>query len=707
MNPRFDSPDDESGIAVIDPVGSNRVALYTPGSVSPEPADTDGFVYPVSAARRFVTSEIRFRYAVQVSVRRSDGAYLCDLDPVTNREFDDGEYLLEVTGPVKMYLRVPSSISTERTDDGLRFEFGGDVEVELGARLPHNTPAATITVPDAPAAAMDAISTFGSALKTTSPERSWPTLRGHPPRIERGDELAIPDELDAPDTGITIHVPATYEHVLPVAPLAYYLGARVVPGDPPRLTTTDGFTHRLGEGDEFGDEVARLLKRVYVLDCATRGEGFHPVELPARRAVESVADLDFATLYDAPPVERLPTYLSVPETVAEEVKPTWGRVTYARPVAESLELLPYAVYDLSIVRAKAATPDAPATVGANDTTGEDALSSFKRRSDLADLGLPSESGERAAGVPDPDEYVPLPEADALERAWIGDGTPVHGTKLHAAAFRHERTESTDGVIEVTVVCNDEEMREEWDAVSDVYGARDEVPFEVDCRFGVTTDELRTLLAADRDLFHFIGHVDGRGLACSDGLLDAETVDETGATTILLNACRSHDQGVSLVEAGARAAIVSWGDVGNSGAVEVGETFAQLLNYGFAVGSALAIVEEYTSIGRHYVAVGDPSVAVAQCEDGTPSLCEFDSDSDATSHTEGVRVRMTSYPSAEFAVGTVVHSYLRDGEEGLYTVPGSKRFENTVEEMREGFGNDPGPILVDDELRWTDEWFDGE
>jgi hypothetical protein len=557
-------------------------------------------------------------------------------------------------------------------------------------------------VPDDPKAAMDAISTFGSALKTTSPERSWPTLRGHPPRIELGDELRIPDEIEIPETGIELHVPPDYEHVFPVTPLAQYLGATVVSGEPPRLTTADGFVHRLDENDEFEAEVGRVLRQIFVLDCATRTEGFHPAILPERRAVESVADFDFAALYDAPLAERLPKYLSVPEAVVDEVRPTWSRVTYVRPVGDSLELLPYVADELSILRVKSRTPNRSGNASRRSDSGREALSSFKRNSMRTDP--PADSEERPSGVPAPGEYVPLPDVDALERAWVGDGTPVHGTKLHPAAFRHEPTESTDGVIEVTVVCNDEQMREEWEAVSDVYGMRDAIPFDVDFRFDVSVDELRTLLTEDHDLFHFIGHVDGRGLACPDGLLDAETLSETGVTTILLNACRSHDQGVALVEAGARAAVVSWGDVGNLGAVEVGETFAKLLNYGFSVGGAFAIVEEYTSIGRHYVAIGDPSVSVAHCVDGTPALYEIPSDGFPESG-EAVELTVTTYPAPGHEVGAANTYFHRDDDDPEYfTTPGTQKFTNTVEKIEDEFGDSDYPMVLDGKLRWSDALF---
>ncbi|WP_128475819.1 CHAT domain-containing protein [Halorussus pelagicus] len=695
---------------IIDPIENHRYVLYTPEPVSLEPADTEAFAYPVSVARRFVTSKITLPSNPYLGIMdASDGKHISDISYGEIRQFDDDQYLLHVGAPFKTYLCIDSSLHVENRTPEVKIEFRSETSVKVGARSSHTSPASTVTVPDDPEAVMKAVSTFGSALKTTTPEQAWPTLRGHPPRLERGEELSIPDELDVPDTGVTLHVPTDYEHVFPVAPLAYYLGASVVPGNPPRLTTEDGFVHHLGEGEKFENEVARVLKQVIVLDCVTRAEteGFHPVDLAERRAVESVTDLDFEALYDASLAERLPTYLSVPETVLDEVQPWWSRVTYARPVAESLELLPYIADDLSILRVKPASSDSQPSANVENSPQQDALRSFKRRSDIAALDLPSDSDGRATGVPDSDEYVPLPEVEALERAWVGDGTPVHGTKLHPAAFRHERTEATDGVIEVTVVCNDEQMREEWDTVSEVYGERETVPFEVDCRFGVSTDELRALLAEDHDLFHFIGHIDGRGLACPDGILDAETVSETGATTILLNACRSHDQGVALVEAGARAAIVSWGDVGNLGAVEVGETFARLLNYGFTVGSALEIVEEHTSIGRHYVAVGDPNITVAQCDDAAPILFEMTSGTPVQYGNE-VETKVTNYPDPGYAVGSIIVSSLRDEDDPeFFAVPGVQRFTNSVEKVENQLGDYSAPIVVDGELCWTDEWFGDE
>lgn len=108
---------------------------------------------------------------------------------------------------------------------------------------------------------MAAISALSSALKTTTCERSYPTLRGHPPRIECGDKLHIPDELSRPETGIRLEVPPSLENVFVAAPLVYYLGAEMVPGEKPRLVT-ERFEYPL---DDFPleREIERLLKQVF------------------------------------------------------------------------------------------------------------------------------------------------------------------------------------------------------------------------------------------------------------------------------------------------------------------------------------------------------------------------------------------------------------------------------------------------------------
>jgi hypothetical protein len=785
-HPTFSPLSDATGLDIVDPIETRHFSLSTDSPVTPTAADTDRFAFPVATACRITSGRLAFPYMVPMEVRTPDGDHLASIDLPTTREFSDGEYLLELHSPIKVYLRTTAGLTIDASDDTVAVEFDGEVAVDVGARSYHSSPAATITVPDDPEAVMKAVSAFSSALKTTSPERAWPTLRGHPPRVERGEELSIPDALETPDTGIEIAVPPEYGYVYTVAPLAYYLGAEVVPGETARLTADSGVNRFLGEDvAAVGEEVEEILKRVFLLDCVTRTEGLYPDELHEREVLESVGEFDFEALYEASPADRLAAYLAVDEEAFAAIESPWHRVTHveADPGPDAAELLPYVVNDLSLVRVKPGREETWSPTEAQQETNE-ALSAFVRspggagddpvggagnapagsagdaptggeseapaagepddflrsaslrrstwRSQCDELEEPeagddeesdgvgsdgdgagsdgdgpesdgrADDPEEARGVPGEGGYMPLPDTDALEQAWIGDRTPVEGTKLLKPAFEHESSTSEDGTVEITVVCNDEQMRSEWDSAAEIYADRDDLRASVTCEFDVTTDRLRDLLAEETDMFHFVGHIDGLGFQCSDGVLDAAAIEGTGATTVLLNGCRSHDQGVALVEAGASAAVVSLGDLWNEGAVEVGETLAGLFRHGFSIGHAMTLVREYTSLGKEYVVVGNPSVTLCQSENGIPFMYHISSEE---RESESFKVRMYSYPMWGFSIGGTIVSYLPEIEGHHVAIGECGKGETTMDQFREILESYPEPLLVNEELTWSDEWVD--
>jgi hypothetical protein len=700
-HPKFRPLSDESGLDVVDPIETRHFSLTTDSPVSPTDADPEQFALPVATACRIRTDGVALPHMIPIDVRTSEGDHRASIDPPTSRAFPDDEYLLELHSPIKVYLRIESAVSIDATEDSVGIEFGDEVAVEVGARSYHSSPAATITVPDDPAAMMEAISAFPSALKTTSSERAWPTLRGHPPRIECGEKLSIPDDLDAPETGIRIAVPPEYGYVYTVAPLAYYLGAEVVPAGTPSLTAESGVSEYLGSDvGKVGESVESILKRVFLLDCVTRTEGLYPDDLHEREVLESRVDLDFESLYEATISDRLAAYLSVADEAISAIDSPWHRVTHveAEPGPDAAELLPYIVNDLSLVKVKTGREEkwsptaaqrrtcealtefvrnpSPATgeTGASETQSGDFLRSASvRRSTRRNDGVERPDDEESAcdgdagkavsgadstrGVPGEGGYMPLPDSDALERAWVGDRTPVEGTKLLAEAFEHDAVTSEDGAVEITVVCNDEQMREEWDTAAEIYADREDLRANVTCEFDVSTDRLRDLLAEDNDMFHFIGHIDGHGFQCADGIVDARQIETTGAKTVLLNGCRSHDQGIELVKAGARAAVVSLADLWNAGAVEVGETLAGLFFHGFSIGHAMTIVREYTSLGQDYVVVGDPGVTLAQCENGLPSMFHIEIDSADSIHDAELTVSTHAYPTRTYNIGSTCITHL--------------------------------------------------
>ena len=706
MDPTFDTLDDATGLEVVDPIETRRFTFSTPNEVEPQSADTDSFRFPVSSACRVETSALELPYTVFACLWNDEGEVVADLAQDVSAEFPPGAYSFELNAPLKIYLRVEAGVRIESDTDSMVIEFDRETAVEIGARSFHESPEATVTTTDDPEDVMAAISTFGSVLKTTTCERSWPTLRGHPPRIERGDELTIPDGLDRPDAGVTIEVPPDLDAVYPVAPLAYYFGAEVVPGETARMSV-GGFEHRFDRGDGFEDGVVRALERAFFLDCVTRTEGYYPIELADRRRVESLVDLDFAALYDAPLDEQLSAYFSVPYSTLAEAMPKWHRVTYVRPEPDNVETLPYLVNDLSIVR----TPPRPPyeeTEEMRET--HDAIVEFKRAtSGDANASHHSEKTETDAaphGVPPVDDYVQMPDADALEQAWVGDGTPVRGTKVLPEAFRNQQSETLsndasdpgEDVIDITVVCNDPEMRDEWDAVAEVYGSREAISFDPSVHFDVTTDEMRELLETPTDIFHYVGHVDGRGFECSDGLMDARTLDRAGMKAFLLNACRSHNQGVALVEAGSKGGIVSLGNVGNPAAIKLGETIAKLFHAGFSIGSVLAITRMATFVGSRYIAVGDPGFTVTQSEDVIPLMYKI-----GGSEEGQFPLTVQGYPTRDHPIGSTSTTFIDEGPHFLSTGP--YETQATKQDMSVLLDMPYTPLVIDGQLELIHEWMD--
>jgi hypothetical protein len=614
----------EHGLDVVDPIERLRRTIRTDGPVSPAEAPAERFPMPVESAVEIETSGLVLPVESQICVRDGDGHMLEEVQLGGSRTLPEGAYCLEPVGIVKLYLLVESSLEIRQDRDSTEIEFGEPVTVSVGSCSTHEQPAATVTVTDDEEALLPAISTFGSALKTTSPERAFPTHRGHPPKVEVGDELAIPDELEPPAERLEVQVPPNYADAYAVAPLAYYLGAPVVDG-PPRIAGPS-WEHSLEYEGDLETGVERTLKQLFLLDCVTRTEGIYQVDLHERERLEERVDLDFGALYDDRHDRRVAAYLDVPFEQIEPVIPDWKHAAHVEPTAASAEALPYLVDDLALVRTADPEP-----------ISEDAIQTGATQGLVRGVGLEQlepEPGVAASAGSEPlmrgsvttdAEYVhPAEPAETIEETWVGDGTPIGASKAMPEAFENRTGRSiSTGSIDISVVCNAEEMSDESDVVDDTYGSRGELPFDVTIRTDTTTDELADILAEERDFLHYVGHIDDDGFRCSDGRLDATELDEVGMDAFFLNACQSYEQGMELVRAGAIGGIVTVRDVANIGAVKIGKAVARLLNCGFPLRSALDVARDESVIGCHYIVVGDGGLSIVQPESGTPHLCEVE------------------------------------------------------------------------------------
>lgn len=683
----FDTLSDPPGIEIIDRLEQLRYQLHTPGPVSPEPVPTEQFLFPVGKGLRITTEELVLPNPASVIVRDGAGDMVAEVEHLDSCSLDAGSYILDLSTQIKTYMSVSGPVEITAEIFEIRFEFTEPTDVDIGFRSRHTRPATTITTTDAPVDVMTAISQFGSALKSTSPERSFPTLRGHPPKIELGDTLEIPSGLERPETGIHIEVPPAFRWIYPVAPLAYYLGADVVPGSRPQLRTDSGFVHAF-DRSRFEQELEQTLKRVFLLDCLARTEGFYNVTLHERTVLDEHVDLDWAALYQQPASERLESYLDVPYDLLAEHVPKWRLVAHVDPSARTVEQLPFVVDDLAVVRTvESPTPAEPDV--APDSEPRAAGDTLTRSAGVEHRSLTDRTES------DDEPYIQFEPTDSLEQGWIGDGVPIGASKLLREAFQNRLDrEIKTGDISITIVLNDTRMDEERDLVDSAYGDRENLPFDVSIHRDLSTDELDETLREECDFLHYIGHADEEGFECPDGKLDAATLDHTGVDAFLLNACSSYHQGIKLIEAGAIGGIVTLTDIINSEAVSIGELIARLLNTGFPLRSALSIAREESILGGQYIVVGDGGMAVAQAPGRVPVLFELFFDD------ESAELSIKTYLTDDAGIGTMYTPHLEHVSRYFLSSGFLGEFEITRDELEDFLELADMPIQIGDTLQWT-------
>lgn len=690
--------DEGSGLVVADHVERHRFELWTDDPVVPESADCGRFRFPIDAAVAVRAVGMTLPTVVPIYVRNAAGEMLAEIEQGGEASFPPGVYDVELCAPMKVYVRVEGALDVAVDAFRGRLDFDGERRVLVGGRSHHERPAGTVTTTGDPRDVMAAVSTFGSALKTTSPERSYPTLRGHPPLVELGDAVDIPSGLEPPETGVELVLPPDLSAVYVAAPLAHYLGAEVVPGGgTPRLVTDAGLDVPLDGPNGFEAAVRETLERSFLLDCIVRTEGYYEVDLHERRRFEERVDLDrdLGALYDRPLAERLLAYHETPYGAIEDLVPDWGLATYVAPEPEHVEMLPFLTDDLAVVRTptgRGVGPVAGEASGAVDGPSASAATTEFFRSD-------GTAFTRSAGAtPARESYVRPGPTDALEEAWVGDGTPVGATKALPEAFHNQLDRSPiEGDIGITVVCNDPAMTGELDVGSEVYGSRDDLPFDVTVREGLTGAELRETFARGCNFLHYIGHIDERGIECADGRLDARTLDRADVDAFLLNACSSYEQGAALVERGAIAGIVTLSDVVNEGAVRIGKTLARLLNRGFPLNGALEVAGDASAIGDQYTVIGDGQLTLARAEGSPPNLSVVE-----RTGPDAYRLRYRTYPTSRDPIGSMNIPYVASNDQ-YYLLPGTvDTFDLNGDELAEFLALETAPVRLDGELYWSDE-----
>ena len=593
---------------------------------------------PVDETVETTASKLRFPHAV-VYAFSLDGGTPHELDPSGEPlSLPPGEYLLDVDTEIKTYLQLSGALRIERTADfsSVVVSLPEPKPVVLGFRSRHEFPAGTITVPDSPSGIARALTYLSTAQKTTSPDRTYPTLRGHPPLIERGESFSVPDHIESAvmETKIELVVPQTYESTYILAPLAYYLQASVEPDDvdqPTLRLPSQDVERELPAVPDLERSVARLLQKTFFLDSLVRNAGPYGTSLSELGLVDALG-LDIESLYNAAPDARLARYLDIPFDALEHRLPEWHLATYVEPSATMVETVPFLLDRLSLCYL-------PRTSELEGTElVERSLEDFYRgkrplyptKSTDADFTRTTDWRSNTGQVASVDIVKPELRSGRVH-GWLADGVPIDVFKLAPEAYvnRLEYLKRGTDEISICVILNDPDMAGEHEDVSAIYRDRSEkLPISVTVEESQRTDALAQIFEAGHEFVHYIGHCEEDGLRCPDGYLSVSSLDRCATQVFFLNACGSFYEGMALIEKGAVAGGVTFTQVFNEHAIKVGSAFAKLLVHGFSIERALRLARRRIMMGKDYAVVGDGTHTLTQGEHympATATLEELDED----------------------------------------------------------------------------------
>ena len=680
--------DEHSGVLVHDRVEDTRFEIHTDQSVVPRPVSTDNFRVPVDTAVSIEAERLVSSQAVMLHRRTVERDSEMQVWREDGGQLEEGEYELQVIGISPMvYLRVSGPLTVPADDGQMRIHFEESQEIEIGARTCHEQPAGTIQTTEDPHDVARAVSTFGSALKTFSPERSFPTLRGHPPLVEVGSELSIPDGVSSPDSGVVVEVPPDIEWIYRVAPLAYYFGATVECGTEPRVIADGESLTLSGDSMRVEQRVDRLLKQSLLLDCIMRTEGLYQIELEARTALEETLPFDIGSMYDAPLPERVAAYDEVPYHVVEGHVPQLPMRATVTSEPAYLGYLPFLAYWLSSVRVTD-RPD-PSTLPSAPGEVTDFVRKTKTRGASGTVAEKQSDRRNTENI----------HSGTLSEMWVGDGVQTGSMKPQLERIREIATKgtATNDVISVVVACTDRAMLDE--TREGIYGLRDIVDFDVTVHHDTSVVDLREVLQQDIDFFHYVGHVDDNGFKCTDGHLNAATLAYTGVDAFLLNACRSYDQGRALVDAGAKGGIVTLREVFNHRAVSFGRQAARFLNQGYPLGATLSLLDYASLPTDRYTVVGAPRYSVCQRESGMNLIGVLERSGD---EYELVHVQ---HPSESSDIGNIVMFSEMGGSEH-HIGPGElTSWTLSPDEVIPFLESMSDPIVYEGEFYWPGDFAD--
>jgi hypothetical protein len=641
-------------------------------------SDPEPFDEPIDAAVTGRVSEIGYELRNMVAISRLDGRSSDEdevrastaMDRIVTAADDDritlpeGRYRFRFDTSLFVRLRLDGTATvSNRPGQQLTISFPRPTPVTFGFKSPVDYPRHEITLEPTVDGVATGLSHLSASIETTMADRVHRNYRGYPPLLTFGDETDVPDPVaeSTPETGIELLVPDRLAALFPAAPLAYYLGARLLPADvsAPILRAPSVDLRREFESPAaFETAAPKLLRRTFFLDLMA---SWNDPDSPTTREFDRLeaAGIDLEHCANEPLAERLATYLSFPSDPIDDVLPTWPYVMTVEPSLSNVASLPHLLYDMAAV-----------VLPPEDAAGS-------QRSPSADR---------------PFAQTPIDELTRRRtiRGVLGDVSDAPGFSAVQRAYEnriaHLEQRQTDRDVIVVFAGTADVDR---DAVAERYTQRvDSLSPTVNRLDDPTRSELAAAFDRGTDFLHYVGDCEGGGLACADGTLEPAELPENDVQLFQLDAPASRAAGMELIEAGSIAGVAR---TGPDPIVSVSTTVGKLILAGQCLGAAYACASAADGDDRSLAVVGDGTHRLVAKWD--PSSIQA-----VTTAADGT-LEVTVVP---FPVDPVGAHWQPEWATDKRLTPAPITFTVQPDELGEYIAASHRPIYYDGRFYWADE-----
>lgn len=647
--------------------------------------ETHSFEEPLDQKIAGRVSEIQYDLDNFIGIRRLDGSLEADstrtpaysqfeiaAEDDTQITLPDGEYYCRLEACVLARLKFNSEATVRHSQyGGLRISFPHPTPVTFGFATTVDYPRHELTVRPTLDGIATALSHLSASIETTTPDRAHRNYRGYPPLVSLGSDTVVPEPVRAAtaDTGIELRVPARLDALFPVASLAYYLGARVVPSDGVTgelIADAEGVHHQFDRSKSFDRVCCDLLARTFFLDLMVSWlDDQYPTVTEYERLVASGVDIDHCT--DASIAARLATYLTLDDDLIERVLPPWPYRVVVEPTPEHAPVFSHLVHDLAAV-------DLPG--------GSDWDRTHPPGQTEDDAGAGSEASPVSESAAALLGFRPLV-------GYLGGADDGPGFRALLCAYRN-RLRFLDGDREsltVTVVVGPDvsvDGREICDRYTECSGTMSTIGTVLE---DPTARELRAEFRSGADFLHLIGSWDEDGFQCVDDAVDPATLDENNVQLFQLDGCVSPPVAERLVETGSVAGVVS---ASERKPVTVSTIIGQLVLYDQSIATATMCAT-----------IEDPSLNATVVGDGSHRFSGRwkPASVQAITPTESGTLDITVVP---FPVDPVGAHWLGEYDVPIHLMSNPLRLELEPEQFNEHFSNNLQPVVYDGEFYWMGE-----